>query len=255
MYRVLVLVVMVILAGCSGFAGVSGNDPAVTDSVATPAPVPTDQPVAYPPGLSESRVNATALGAAHERALRDASYRWQFDAREARPEFSLGTVYVGPRVTVEASGPRRYAVVRSQVTERGGGLAVETWERTRFVTGSRVLVRDGEENRSRPVSENDTALGSRLAGDYVARFLAVENVSVQLFDNGTALVRGDTATVVEGTSYTVTAYVSPSGVVRQFQATYARDERVQFASYSVSLEERRVTPPPRLLNGTATPGA
>lgn len=252
MSRALVLALVVVLAGCSGLAGLSGDGPAATDTVATPAPVPTDEPVAYPPGVSASGVNATALGAAHERALRGASYRWQFDAREARPEFSLGTVYVGPRVTVEASGPRRYAVVRSEVTERGGGLAVETWERTRFASGDRVRFRDANGSWSRGLARNDTALGSRLAGDYVARFLAVENASVELLDNGTAVVHGDTALAVDGGSYTVTARVGPAGVVRQFRATYVREERVQFASYSVSLEARRVTPPPHLLNGTAS---
>lgn len=252
MSRALVLAAVVVLAGCSGLAGLSDDGPAVTDTVATPAPVPTDKPVAYPPGLSASGVNATAVGAAHERALRGASYRWQFDAREARPEFSLGTVYVGPRVTVEASDPRRYAVVRTEVTERGGGLSVETWERTRFAAGGRVLVRDEAGNRSRNVTRNDTGLGSRLAGDYVARFLAVENASVQLFENGTALVRGDTALEVDGDSYTVTAYVGPSGVVRRFQATYVQEERVQFASYAVSIEELRVTPPSRVQNRTAS---
>lgn len=254
MKRVLVLV-LVVLAGCSGFGGLSAEDDSPRETaVATPAPVPTDRPATYPPGVNQSGVNATALAAAHERALRGASYHWQFDRREARPEPGLGTIYVGPRITVETSHPRRYAMVRTQVTERGGGLAVEERRSARFAFGERVLVRGENSTRSRNFTANDTALGARLAGRYVARYLAVENASVRVFDNGTTLVAGEGSLAVDGRDYSVTAYVGPEGVVRRFEATNSRDDRVQFASYEVSVTERQVTPPPSVLNRTASGG-
>lgn len=252
MRRLPVLVVAVVLAGCSGFGGPAAEDAAPrATAVTTPAPVPTDRPAAYPPGVSESGVNATALAAAHERALRGSSYRWQLDRQEARPEPGLGTVYVGPRITATVNDPRRYAVVRAQVTSRGGGLTVETRRSTRVAFGDRVFVRDGNSTRTRNLTANDTGQGARLAGRYVARYLAVENASVVVFENGTALVDGEGSLAVEGREYSVTAYVGPDGVVRRFEATYAREDRARFASYEVSRGAQQVTPP-SVLNGTAS---
>lgn len=251
--RLGVVLVAVLLAGCSGLGGLgTGDGGSTSTAVATPAPVPTDQSVAYPPGVSEAGVNATALAAAHERQLRGASYAWEFDAREVRPEPGLGSVYVGPSVVVETASPRRYVIVRRQITERGGGLVVETDRRVRFASGERVLTTDGNGTRSRNVTDDDAALGARLAGRLVAQHLAVENASVRLFTNGTARIEGRGTLAVEGTNYELTAYVDEVGVVRRFDAAYVRDDRVQFARYELRLEQRRVTPPPSVLNRTET---
>lgn len=251
MRRGLVLVAVVVLAGCGGLGGVGegGGGPSST-AVTTLAPVPTDQPVAYPPGVRESGVNATALAVAHERQFRGASYVWEFDAREARPKPGLGAVYVGPSVVAETADPRRYVIVRKQITERGGGVVASTDEITTFAAGERVLARDGNGSRSRNFTADDTALGARLAGDLVARCLAVESASVELFANGTARIEGRGTLAVNGTDYGVTAYVDENGIVRRFDAAYVRGGRVQFARYEFRLEERQVTPPRYARNRT-----
>lgn len=247
--RLLVLLAVVGLTGCGGLGGVpvddgSANEPAVS----TPAPVPTDRPARYPPGLRASGVNATALAATQERALHGGGYVWQFDRREARPEPGLGAVYVGPRVRVESADIGRYSVVWTQRTERGGGLAVERPRSARFVAGDRVYLRDDNGTRARNVTENDTGYGARLAAGYVARYLAVENVTVRPFENGSALVEGTRSPAVGGTDYDVTAFVTADGVVRWFDAVYVRDDRVQFARFELTRERRTVTPPPYVQN-------
>ncbi|WP_255149964.1 hypothetical protein [Halorarius halobius] len=250
MRRALLVVAALLLAGCGGVTGpdaVSSPRPSVT-----PAPVPTEDPTQYPPGLRERSVNATALSAAHERALRGSSYRYQFDRRIGRPEPGLGAVYVGPRVTVEATGPRRYSVVRQRLTERGGGLSVTTFQRARYADSDRVLFRTGNGTSRRPFRPNDTAYGARLAGDVVGQYLAVGTASVRAFDNGSALVRGNGSRAVEGVDYRVTAMVSSTGVVRRFDALYVRNGRVNFATYRLGSPPASVTPPPWANGSTET---
>lgn len=247
--RLLVVFAVVGLAGCGGLGGVPvADDPVNETVVTTPAPVPTDQPARYPPGVRAAGVNATALAVTQERALRSGEYVWQFDRREVRPERGLGAVYVGPRVRVESAGPGRYSVVWTKRTERGGGLAVERPVRSRFVAGDRVYVRDDTGTRTRNVTRDDTGYGARLAAGYVARYLAVENVTVRSFENGSALVEGTSSPAIDGTDYDVTAFVTADGVVRWFDAVYVRDDRVQFARFELNRERRTVTPPPYVQN-------
>lgn len=67
--RSILITVLVVLAGCGGFAGA---DQTPTETV-TPVPVPTDGEL-YPPGISESGVSAGVLVDAHERELGETSY-------------------------------------------------------------------------------------------------------------------------------------------------------------------------------------
>lgn len=69
----LLVAVVVITAGCSGFAFGDGGDGTV--STVTPAPVPTDGAGAYPVGLGPSGVTSPSLlGAAHADALNGTGY-------------------------------------------------------------------------------------------------------------------------------------------------------------------------------------
>jgi len=61
------------LAGCNAFVGGDTTaSPAEADAV-TPAPVPTTA-VPFPPGITERRIDAATLAAAHARALRSYNY-------------------------------------------------------------------------------------------------------------------------------------------------------------------------------------
>ncbi|MFC7177552.1 hypothetical protein [Halosegnis marinus] len=167
MYRRLLVAVLVVLAGCG--AAVPGGGEQTPSETATAAPVPTTtpaptpDPVVYPPGLADDGVNATALAAATRASLSGTEFALQYDRREARPEPSLGAVYVGPRVQVRAGAPDRYVVNRSLVTERGGGLSIETFRNATYVNGSRAttLTRNGTETSAAGPDAEGFRAGSR----------------------------------------------------------------------------------------------
>lgn len=111
--RRVVLVCLVALAGCSGFgggsgSGVGGDGGGESTTSVTPAPVPTTADTApHAPGLDADGVtNASALGAAHDAALRNTSFTrrvaWTF-------RYPNGSFYQGRwRVTRVGASRERY---------------------------------------------------------------------------------------------------------------------------------------------------
>jgi hypothetical protein len=73
-----------------------------------------------------------------------------------------------------------------------------------------------------------------LAVTYVRTYLAVENVTVERFENGSSVLRGSEPTVVNGSDYQVRAFVDPDGVVLSFAAVYSQDGQVQFAEFDLA---------------------
>lgn len=259
MHRALLVVLLgclVALAGCGAIlpGGGSPSDPRTT-STATPAPVPDVGATSLPPGVRPDGVNATVLARTTARSVRGETVRFQFDEREARPEFSLGTVYVGPRVTVESVAPRRYTVRVEEVNERGGGLSVETFENATYATPERVYRYDGA-NLTTVRDERARGRPARLVAGYVGTYLDVETVQVRRLGDGRVSIEGEGGPSVNGTDYSVRAVVGPDGVVQSFEGIYTRDGRVQFATFS--LTEGGVFTPPEWFDesrvtGTSTP--
>ncbi|WP_123533482.1 DUF7537 family lipoprotein [Halosimplex salinum] len=99
-----VVVVLVVLAGCSGI--VPGPDPDSGPETVTPAPVPTDE--GFPPGIGPSGVtDSSALAVAHAAALDGNAYTLLSNRTVRRPNGSIRSVLA---VELELSPSRRYHV-------------------------------------------------------------------------------------------------------------------------------------------------
>lgn len=211
--RVAVVAVVVLLAGCSGFAGPS----APTETV-TPAPVPetttqTEQPDGpLPPGLSGSGVTDTgALAQAHTNALRGQSYTWH-----ARTTF--GGNRSDQHLTVE--GPKTYAFRHTSP----GSLS----NTSEFADGETVYTRYYRfvERLRRAPAPNATDQYGPVAAGAIERYLAVENASVaETLVDGRLHYRLRATTdryprIGGATDYSVTAVITPDGFVRSLAVTY-----------------------------------
>jgi len=227
------LALLVSLVGCGAILPGGGGAGGPGTPTATAAPVPVGSGADLPPGVSADAVDVARLADTTAGVLAEGPVRFRLDQREARPEFSLGTVYVGPRVTVVAAGPERYLVRAEEVNERGGGLTVETFENATYITGDGTYRYDGE-NLTRAGAEGTVGRPERLLRGYLATYLDVRKVRVSSTGDGSVLVEGEGGRSVDGTDYSVRAVVDEDGLVRSFEAIYTRENRVQFASYSLS---------------------
>lgn len=217
----------------------------------TPAPVPSESASVVgtnprlPPGTRDG-LDVRTLAANTARAVPGGS--WRLDRLEARPEFSLGTTYVGPRLTANVSGPERYTLRRSVVNARGGGLSLETFENATYVTPEGVYQYDGNVTVTREVDPVDENRPARLAAGYVRRYLDVERANVTRTRDG-AVVEGVGTRTVTGTEYAVRAVVTGEGVVVRFTAVYARDGVVRIVSFGLE-RDSTFTPPAWVGNRT-----
>jgi hypothetical protein len=213
------------------------DDQSVSTGTVTPAPIPDDTALPLPAGVQSDNVKVSILAAETAQTVENQNVRVQFDGREARPEFSLGTVYVGHRVRVDASTQDRYSVRVEKVNERGGGLSISTLENSTYVTPEGIYLYDGA-NVTMMAERASPDRPAALAARYVRTYLDVEQITVSLQENGTVVLEGQGTRSVNGTDYSVRATLTEDGVVRRFEAIYTRDGRVQFAAFS--LEPRGV---------------
>ena len=236
MYRALLVAVLAVLAGCGG---APAGEQTRTETV-TAAPVPTESPDAYspgvgtrtatdtpgalPPGVSAEGVDPQAVAAAMRTALRGTAYEWTLDELEAREASALRATYAGPRVHAEVAGPARYVLDYSTVIEPGDGGERTTPASARYVDGSRILNHDGTAVTVRPVSSAHLGYPSRVAAN-VAGYLAAERVAVTSFRNGSAYVRGEGSNRPGRSAYSVAALVGPEGTIRTLDASFTRDGR------------------------------
>jgi hypothetical protein len=152
-----ILVCLLVLAGCSGFAdggsdAGTGRGASEPGASVTPAPVPTTEPTATPgppvaPGLARTGVwNASALAAAHESVLRNASmtvrrtttYRYGSGeiARQVVATTRIGSEGRRLRV-VERRSPPTDGEDRGETTARSGTGAGDE-----AATGGHAVVRE-----------------------------------------------------------------------------------------------------------------
>lgn len=236
----LFVALLVVLAGCSGFAG--PNDGERTATV-TPAPVPTTEPrERLAPGLTREDVtNVSALANAHDASLRGEPFTrwidWTF-------RYENGTPYRTLEYTIRASDTRErfhYDSRRSgAVVGSDDSIAVrfEVWsdrrialEATTFANGTRRY-----ETVERQVAERLRRRVIEPNGRRIADLLAESDASVtDRYDwNGTRLYRIQGAdppvrTLPDGTALgpsrnaTVVALVDSQGFVHGYETTYTTD--------------------------------
>lgn len=100
--RAALVAVLVLLAGCNGFAGTETR----TTASVTPAPVPSSPD--YPPGVTENGVvDASRLASAHARAVSNQSYTLRSN-RTVR--YTNGTIRSRLTVSVQLAANRSYLV-------------------------------------------------------------------------------------------------------------------------------------------------
>lgn len=218
-----VLVVLVVFAGCGG---VFGGEETTT---LTPAAVPTDEPTATPvprlaPGLTRAGVtNASALAAAHDGALDGRSFTVR-RTRTYRTDAGI-TVRKLTSVTHVASDGR------FRVTKRWAGETTLRRE-TSYFDGERLLVATTDaanETRYRHASAANVTTTVGTGAERIERvFTAAETRVVRSERNGTRIYR--LAPVAEGRSngsvlnqsVEVHAWVTSRGLVRR----YTLDQRL-----------------------------
>lgn len=241
--RTVLLGLVVVLAGCSG-PGLQG---ATSTPTATPAPVPTVEET-YPPGLAPDGVtSASALAAAHRASLRDRSHTLVVFERERVGEPALGSHFVGNRTIYEVASDGTYNVTVFRVNTRGNGaLTTQVRQRSRYGNDTVGYVREvtGDGPAYRPATERPDAVA--IGGDYVARYLAVENATVgPRPDDGVRVKGSDPTTVPGASSYFVDADVGPDGTLRRLHVEYVdADGTVRFLTVRVSdVGTTAVSPP------------
>lgn len=218
------LAVLVVLAGCSGVFGGSGEP---TETV-TPAPVPTDEPTPTPvprlaPGLTGQGIeNASALVAAHASFLRNQSFTRQSNSTGVT---SNGSVLVRTTSMLRAGPPGEglYSVIErngSYLFEGRATLPVHSeawWEGQRYVV-KRTFQNGTTTYRQPPVSATRSDI---VAGTlpYRLESFSTNNtmVSEHFTRNGTTLyrVRGVTRSNTAG-NLTLRLLVDSRGLIHNY---------------------------------------
>ncbi|MFC7234785.1 hypothetical protein [Halosegnis marinus] len=260
MSRALLVAVLLVLAGCNAPAG----EPTVGESV-TAAPVPEVPTTATPagrfaPGVRDDGVDGTRLADAHERALANASYTVNQTLVRRYANGSLRWRYV----TVGRFGatPGRFATVLDRTDREDGALRTRTVRR--YGDGERAYQSVTEGNTTTAGllrwPEGDPRDPGDVYPDRLTNARAIERVFtlVETRRTGTVVVNGTRYARIESVAnasvpplwnVTVTALVSPEGLVREYRVAYdvTRDDgsvRSVVALSYTRVGETRVTPPP-----------
>jgi hypothetical protein len=235
--RALVVVGLVLLAGCSLVA--DGGDAGASMETLTPAPVPTVTPTPtpspFPPGVSaDGTIRPSALATAHVEAVVGRSYVWTERSRVLYGGEGNWTVTRNRTRTVRLEDGRNYVSTRSQRV-LWTGLSLEYQPAIeRFADGTTRYVRetagDDVTYRASEATDASGALATLAAGP-VQGYLAVSNATVAAgrVDGGRRfLVRAEGSGVLDGeyaANYTVEALITDEGFVRRLSATYHTDRR------------------------------
>ncbi|MFB6309205.1 MAG: hypothetical protein ABEH35_07735 [Haloarculaceae archaeon] len=228
-WRVWLVALAALTAGCNGFA-LGASTPTATPAPTPEPATPTPGPQQFAPGITEFGIaNASAIAAAHRRALRDRPYVWE-EQRES--------------ATASSDDPRRWNVVRTVTVEnatrfheritrtlhREGGQSRLLREQSAFVASGTNYEQlntysDDPQYWSHPTNQTGRQFVAE-SGRIVRRFLSVEQSNVTVVeDDGERqyLVRGhnlDTDATYPVFNYRVRATISESGLVRSMTATF-----------------------------------
>ncbi|WP_158589378.1 hypothetical protein [Halococcus sp. IIIV-5B] len=248
-WRSLVVVVLVILAGCNGV--LDGGDGESTSTV-TPAAVPTDRPTAtaHPalaPGLTQRGIeDPDALLAAHADALDDRSFTTRSNTTV---EFPNGSVTARGTSTTYA-GPPGEAV--RLVLDRNGTdepTHIEAWQRDGELLVNRTYT-NGTTTYDRIAVGSQQRIGTYGAGslEYLFDSTSLAGTSVAERErNGTPVyvVRGRTeGQLMDGTTFRLV--VDSDGRIQRYRvtrATFAGNESAT-ATTVVTYDDVGTTPSP-----------
>lgn len=232
-WRVLAVVAIVALAGCS--APLGGNDRGDEGTV-TPAPVPevtdrTERRPAVAPGLQTTGIERlNRLVRAHVRAARNASWVWTETYELTRRS---GNVTVTSRFdqTVRFVGPRTYSREASPLAIRRGGEYRFVQNYAQYADGETGYETwlSGDRNRVIYRRDEDPTANRSFAGfaaDPIRTYLALDEATVWRVERGQRQhyrVVGTAATVPGYESvnaYRASALIRADGFVRSLNVTY-----------------------------------
>jgi hypothetical protein len=219
----LAVLLLAVTAGCNAPLADPGDGTPVT-----PAAVPEDELVPYPPGLSADGVDRPGrVARAHIDVIDGRSYAW----RLTQVRYSPRTVRV-ERLALRRAGPAEYnGTVLRQLRRRSGVIASRTLV---YADGRHRYTRtadDGAVSYQRtPVARYGGGEGTyeEAAGELLTRYLAVENASVVRTERGGEtlfrLTGRGSKRVANGDSYRLMALVTPAGLVRELEVSYQGPE-------------------------------
>ena len=230
MRRSVVVVALVLVAGCSAVPFGAGGQQATPPETVTPVPITdgtaeneTATPGDLPPGIgSDGTVDAEALARAHVAFIENRSYTWVVDYDTGEPDY-IGGKFLRRAVVgddayfVEQRNPGTGANTSLYVNESGGYLRVVSERETEYD----LLRAPGD-----PIEY-------AFSGDAIRRFLGGATVEVttverggrsyyRLYSSSGPVPQTLTESGATIRNYTATAYVTAEGFVRSMAVDYDR---------------------------------
>lgn len=246
----LLLAACLLLSGCSGLAGQSGETHRFERTV-TPVPVsdspPESGPGSLPPGITREGIGSLAvLTRGHRRALANRSYVWTEWEQTSTVRDDGPTVVVTRDERMHVLSPTVYTRTLERV--RTSADATQTFQRATYADGTewhrRTVNGTHETFTSGPV-RSDRDRFAAAASAAIQQYLSVGNASVvRVSENGSVLYRVRTERPGRDdeyrSDYTAVAYVEPSGFVRRLSVSYVvhRDGVRSLVAYRFAYERR-----------------
>jgi len=234
-WRLLAVVVLVSFAGCNAIDGSTETE------TLSPVPVPTDVPADGPgstlaPGVwADGRLDVTLLTDAHRDAIDDQSFVWR-ETRKRSGEIENASTEVGTFEEIVFVNDTFFYRDTDDEVDRTNGVPVFYARYSEYADGThrhvRAKVFDSKEMQydRTPVSDDGARLRNHTV-EPVRRYLDVTSVDVRPITVGDDRLYRLTATETRATrgggewDYSVTATVSPSGLVRNLSARYTLSSR------------------------------
>lgn len=249
--RALVVAFLAVTAGCGTFATAGEPTPTVTPAPVPEAPTHTGTPSGVAPGLAGGGVvDVDRLAAAHLAGLEGATYVWNSERRVDRFPNETGTEHV-VRNELRVEHEHRYRFFTNRRDSHNQGDTPFLVNVTEFADGERTyrrFVPFGQQEftyQRGSVRRANEAYAAELANP-IRRYLAVPNATVaEVRRNGNLhyrIVSRETAVpgLAMGRNFSVTATVSPAGVVHEMRVSFERErgDRREAVTYSFTLNRR-----------------
>lgn len=234
--RVLVVIALVVMAGCSALPGdESRTSPTPTGAAdvdrGTPSSTPTpNESSRYPPGVNETTIeNVSALLAAHTTVLNQTGYvaNGSGNTTIIRSGFLLDVTREG-RVVVSEGSRRYFEVRRTQagpVNRNNQRYSNDSVEFRRNAEDGDVNLRKGPRQSAETLARVDYLESYLLGGNFTVTDVDDNEtpntivLEANRSDNETALLSGLPSGAKRIVSYNATAIVDSEGRVRQLDAT------------------------------------
>lgn len=233
-WRVLAVVTLLTLSGCTGF--LSGDDAAPT---VTPAPVPTDDPDSGPgamlvPGVyPDGDLQTDLLVDAHREALRNTSFVWTATDNRTGTVANVTDSVMALRRVVFENATRFYFDTNGR-TDRYQGRRVYYPVYNEYADGEDIYVRAlstswADYRYDRVTTDGSRSRFVRSATNAIERYLPVGSASIERIESAAGPRYRLTSTEPSETlaplvdDYRVSALVTQRGLVRNLTATYTTE--------------------------------